>query len=59
MTRSTSIPVPNQRYKDAHGHTVTVVEVAHYRVTFHREGYQFPCVQPVERFLKEFTEVKQ
>ncbi|EOE4069514.1 DUF4222 domain-containing protein, partial [Klebsiella pneumoniae] len=28
-------------------------------VTFYREGYQFPCVQPIERFMKEYTEVKQ
>ncbi|WP_423242274.1 DUF4222 domain-containing protein [Raoultella ornithinolytica] len=26
---------------------------------FHRDGYAHPCVQPLERFSKEFAEVKQ
>jgi len=38
---------------------VSVAAVAHNRVTFYREGYQFPCVQPIERFMMEYTEVKQ
>ncbi|MGF7446150.1 DUF4222 domain-containing protein, partial [Klebsiella michiganensis] len=46
-------------YRDAHGQMVSVATVAHNRVTFYREGYQFPCVQPIERFMKEYTEVKQ
>ncbi|MCS7490300.1 DUF4222 domain-containing protein [Raoultella planticola] len=25
----------------------------------YRDGYQFPCVQPIDRFMKEFAEVKQ
>ncbi|WP_137497475.1 DUF4222 domain-containing protein, partial [Escherichia coli] len=28
-------------------------------VTFYRDGYQSPCVQPLARFMKEFAEVKQ
>ncbi|HID4130307.1 TPA: DUF4222 domain-containing protein [Pluralibacter gergoviae] len=52
-------PQPNHRYKDAHGALVTVERVEFNRVTFYRDGYQFPCAQPVERFIKEFTEVKQ
>ncbi|HHT3835503.1 MULTISPECIES: DUF4222 domain-containing protein [Klebsiella] len=52
-------PQPNHRYKDAHGALVTVERVEFNRVTFYRDGYRFPCVQPVERFIKEFTEVKQ
>lgn len=59
MTKSTSNPLQNHTYRDAHGHVVTVVSVAHNRVTFYRKGYQFPCVQPIDRFTKEFTEVKQ
>ncbi|EMJ9262501.1 DUF4222 domain-containing protein [Klebsiella pneumoniae] len=59
MANSTSTPLPNQAYRDAQGQTVSVTAVAHNRVTFYREGYQFPCVQPIERFMKEYTEVKQ
>ncbi|MBB6825461.1 DUF4222 domain-containing protein, partial [Escherichia coli] len=28
-------------------------------VTFYRDGYQSPCVQPLARFMKEFAEVNQ
>lgn len=59
MVKATSIPLPNHSYRDAQGQTVSVVSVAHNRVTFYREGYQFPCFQPIERFMKEFSEVKQ
>lgn len=59
MGKSTSTPRPQQRYKDSHGAIVTVEHVEHNRVTFYRSGYQFPCTQPVERFIKEFSEVKQ
>ncbi|MGR9069707.1 DUF4222 domain-containing protein [Klebsiella quasipneumoniae] len=52
-------PQPGSRYKDSRGAVVTVERVEFNRVTFYRDGYQFPCVQPVERFIKEFTEVKQ
>ncbi|MEX6087757.1 DUF4222 domain-containing protein [Raoultella planticola] len=52
-------PQPGSRYKDSHGAVVTVEHVEFNRVTFYRSGYQFPCVQPVERFIKEFSEVKQ
>ncbi|EIW3878609.1 DUF4222 domain-containing protein [Klebsiella pneumoniae] len=58
MNKPTSAPLPNHSYRDAHGQMVSVA-VAHNRVTFYREGYQFPCVQPIERFMKEYTEVKQ
>ncbi|MEF4439451.1 DUF4222 domain-containing protein, partial [Escherichia coli] len=27
--------------------------------TFYREGYQSPCVQPLERFVNEFVEVRR
>lgn len=59
MNKPTSLPMPDHTYRDAHGQVVSVVLVEHNRVTFYRQGYQFPCVQPIERFLKEFTEVKQ
>ena len=50
-------PQPNHRYKDAHGALVAVERVEFNRVTFYRDGYQHPCVQPIERFMKEFREV--
>ncbi|MGI4200272.1 DUF4222 domain-containing protein [Klebsiella pneumoniae] len=59
MNKPTSTPLPNHSYRDAHGQMVNVIAVAHNRVTFYRKGYQFPCVQPIERFMKEFSEVKQ
>lgn len=59
MTKATSTPRPQRRYKDAHGALVTVESVTHNRVTFYRDGYQSPCVQPLERFIKEFTEVSK
>lgn len=59
MANSTSTPLPNHAYRDAQGQTVSVTAVAHNRVTFYREGYQFPCVQPIERFMKEYAEAKQ
>ncbi|HDY9258275.1 DUF4222 domain-containing protein [Pluralibacter gergoviae] len=59
MNKPTSLPLPDHTYRDAHGEVVNVVSVEHNRVTFYRQGYQFPCAQPVERFLNEFTEVAQ
>ncbi|EAX4047836.1 DUF4222 domain-containing protein [Salmonella enterica subsp. enterica] len=59
MTKATSIPRPQQRFKDAHGTIVTVESVIFNRVTFYRDGYHSPCVQPLERFTKEFREVAQ
>ncbi|MEB5738601.1 DUF4222 domain-containing protein [Klebsiella aerogenes] len=58
MNKPTNSPPPNHVYRDAHGQIVSVTTVAHNRVTFYREGYQFPCVQSIERFMKEYVEVK-
>lgn len=58
MTKPISQPEPHQRYQDASGAIVTVHSVQFNRVTFYREGYLSPCKQPVERFMREFTEVK-
>ncbi|HHT0922643.1 TPA: DUF4222 domain-containing protein [Klebsiella pneumoniae] len=59
MVKPASTPLPDLSYRDAQDQTVCVVSVAHNRVTFYREGDQFPCVQPIERFIKEYTEVRQ
>ncbi|MCL5590065.1 DUF4222 domain-containing protein [Enterobacter roggenkampii] len=50
-------PMPGSRYKDSHGAVVTVERVEFNRVTFYRDGYQHPCVQSIERFMREFREV--
>nr|WP_228745624.1 DUF4222 domain-containing protein [Escherichia coli] len=34
---------------------VTVKDNAFNRVKFSRDGYEFPCVFPLERFVKEFS----
>jgi len=52
-------PQPGRQYKDTHGALITVKSVDHNRVTFYRDGYQSPCVQPLDRFVKEFSEVAQ
>lgn len=49
-----SKPQPNQRYKDSHGHRITVVSVEFLSVTFYRDGYEHPCVQPLDRFDKDY-----
>ncbi|AFI91631.1 DUF4222 domain-containing protein [Pectobacterium parmentieri] len=59
MTKTTSTPRPQQLYKDAHGALVTIGSITHTRVTFYRDGYRSLCVQPLERFTKEFREVAQ
>lgn len=58
MTKPTTQPELNQRYQDASGALVTVHSVLFNRVTFYRDGYSSPCKQPVEHFMREFTEVK-
>lgn len=47
------------KWRDSRGDIVTIEDHRFSRVTFTREGYSFPCVQPHMRFLKEFTLVKQ
>lgn len=49
---------PGDKWKDGRGDIVTVESYRFHRVTFYREGYEFPCVQPETRFLKEFMPVE-
>ncbi len=49
------VPIVNQRYTDKSGKIVTVTDVTGSRVSFTREGYEFPCIQPTERFKQSFT----
>lgn len=48
-------PEINDSWKDGRGEVVTVKDIAFNRVTFVRAGYDFPCVFPLDRFVKEFT----
>ncbi len=45
----------NDRWKDKRGEMVTVKDIAFNRVKFIRDSYEFPCVFPLERFVKEFS----
>ncbi|RLM03903.1 hypothetical protein BIY27_23130 [Gibbsiella quercinecans] len=54
MFNSANKPQVNQRYKDAHGHRITVASVEHQQVMFYREGYEHLCVQPLERFTNNY-----
>lgn len=58
MCKPNSQPEPQQRYKDASGEMITVHYVQFNRVTFYRDGYESPCTQFIEHFIREFTEVK-
>ncbi|PLR32675.1 DUF4222 domain-containing protein [Chimaeribacter coloradensis] len=58
MYKPTRQPEPNQCHQDASGALVTVHSVLSNHVTFYRDGYSSPCKQPVERFIRKFTEVK-
>lgn len=59
MTKPVSPPQPNQRFIDPHGSALTVTLVRFNRVTFFRDGYEHPCSQSVERFMREFKELAQ
>lgn len=48
-------PEINDRWKDKRGEMVTVKDIAFNRVKFIRDSYEFPCVFPQERFVKEFS----
>lgn len=48
-------PEINDRWKDKCGEMVTVKDIAFNRVKFIRDSYEFPCVFPLERFVKEFS----
>ncbi len=49
---------PGERYKDAYGHRVTVINSVGGRVQFRRDGYGKPCELSQEKFLKKFTKVE-
>ncbi|EBW8860933.1 DUF4222 domain-containing protein [Salmonella enterica subsp. enterica serovar Muenchen] len=45
---------PGSKWRDGQGEIVTIENHNFNRVIFIREGYGYPCTQPVERFLQEF-----
>lgn len=47
-------PQSGQRYKDAHGRQLAMYGVEYQRVTFYCDGYEHQCVQPLERFNKDY-----
>ncbi|EDW2053699.1 DUF4222 domain-containing protein [Salmonella enterica subsp. enterica] len=47
------------KWRDGQGDIVTVENHSFNRVIFTREGYEYPCTQPVQRFLQEFTPVEE
>lgn len=46
------------KWKDKRGEIVIIESYRFGRVTFYREGYSSPCVQPESRFIKEFQPVE-
>lgn len=50
---------PGSKWRDSQGDIVTIKNHSFNRVIFTREGYEYPCTQPVQRFLQEFTPVEE
>ncbi|EEJ7164123.1 DUF4222 domain-containing protein [Salmonella enterica subsp. enterica] len=50
---------PGGKWLNGQGEIVTIENHSFNRVIFIREGYEYPCTQPVERFLQEFTPVEE
>ncbi|EMG9894766.1 DUF4222 domain-containing protein [Enterobacter hormaechei] len=48
-------PEISDRWSEKNDEMITVINIAFNRVTFVRDGYEYPCVFPLERFVKEFT----
>ncbi|AXC67722.1 DUF4222 domain-containing protein [Salmonella enterica subsp. diarizonae serovar 59:z10:-] len=47
------------KWRDGQGEIVTIENHSFNRVIFIRDGYGYPCTQPVQRFLQEFTPVEE
>lgn len=48
-------PMPNERYQDKRGQSITIKSCIFNRVIFVRVGYQAECTYPLNRFESEFT----
>lgn len=49
---------PGNRFKDGYGRLVTVIAVSPHTIIFRRDGYDKNCEMRRDKFLKEFTEVR-
>jgi len=49
---------PGDKWRDKSGELVSVTGYAFNRVTYVRDGYEHPCIFPVDRFLREFSRVE-
>lgn len=47
-----------EKWRDSRGEIVTVKTTLFNRVVFYRKGYEFPCAQPEQRFIREFRPVE-
>lgn len=52
------LPAPGDRYKDNHGHVVTISNVSHNRVEFYRPG-DVLCMLPGALFRQRFEFVEK
>ncbi|EMS1340519.1 DUF4222 domain-containing protein [Salmonella enterica] len=50
---------PGDKWRDKSGGVITVTGYEYNRVTYLREGYEHPCIYPVDRFRREFTLVSK
>ena len=49
---------PRDHFKDGYGRLVTVIAVSPNTIIFRRDGYDQNCEARRDKFLKEFTEVR-
>lgn len=49
---------PGDKWRSKSGELISVTGFAFNRVTYVRDGYEHPCVFPVDRFLREYTRVE-
>ncbi|MEQ3422623.1 DUF4222 domain-containing protein [Citrobacter braakii] len=52
-------PEISDRWSEKNGEMITVRDIAFNRVTFVRDGYEYPCIFTLERFVKEFSFVSR
>jgi hypothetical protein len=49
---------PGDKWRGKYGELISVTGYAFNRVTYVRDGYEHPCVFPVDRFLREYTRIE-
>lgn len=48
---------PGDKWRNKSGELVSVTGFEFNRVTYMRDGYEHPCVFPVDRFRREYTQI--